>query len=215
MKKILLLLVMPLALIGCKQKSAETTDGKDTIATDTVVADTVTAVKSFAKIAGPECEFFSGVRGLDSRSQLQWLKDNAEDICDKEDYLECLVNYHLITEVQFNDAIEDFWGTNTPVYTTFDYDDFTKDGCDFDKFFVFKANTSNVISYELKTFDISGFNYSKPFFKGIPLVFTSVVATSDLKFTQGKIGTQNVIIFKIDGVTDAYFDFSQHPCGNQ
>jgi hypothetical protein len=215
MKKILFLLVLPLALLSCKQKS--TTDGEagnDTTALDTVTADTTATVKAFAKMGDLDCSYYLPLRGLSTKEQLRWLEENADTICNNEDYLKCMVKHHTISKDVYDTAIASFWGTATPVSTTFDYSEFMGEPCGFDKYYAFEANSSHVITHDLKLFDGAAHNYSKPFFRGIPLVFTTVTGTHDLIFTEAKIGGQNVIVFKIDGVADAYFDYSKTPCGS-
>jgi hypothetical protein len=220
MKKVLFLFVLSLALFSCKQKSSTEGDaGKDTTAVDTTAVDNVSAdttanVQSFAKIDQLDCSYYLPLRSLSVEQQLKWLDTHADDICNEEDYLKCMVKHHTITKEEYDAAITGFWGTTTPVYSTFDYSEFSNEECGFDKYYTFKADASHAISHELKVFDVAAHCYSKPFFRGIPLVFTAVTPTHDLIFTEAKINGQNVIVFKIDGVADAYFDFSHKPCGS-
>jgi len=216
MKKIIFLLVLPMALMGCKQRSS--TDGStnsDSVTADTAAAPAERSAKpaAFATIDADTCDYYLPIKTQTAVNQITWLKNHKTEICGSEEYLKCLVRYHQITQTAYDSAMVAYWNTATPKYTDFAYSTFTGQECDFIKYYVFSADKNHLVSNALKPFNTTLYNYSVPFFKGLPLAFTGVTATSTLKFTQGKIGGVETIIFKIDGVADAYFDYSKIPSG--
>lgn len=215
MKKILLLLVLLFAFIGCKQNPKQ----ESVTVADSTVIDTLSKVRSvkakaFIATAADTCDYYLPIQSQTTANQLAWLRNNRSQICGNNEYLKCLVRYHQLTETAFDSAVIAYWGTATPVYTSLPYSSFKGQDCDFVNYYVFTADSkTHAISKMFKSFSTNAHNYSVPFFKGLPLVFTSVVNTTNLKFTQGRIGNVEMIIFKIDGVADAYFDYSKMPSG--
>lgn len=219
MKKITLLMLVSLALLACKQKSStDNAESADSTTVDSATVeraaapDTLAAPASFAKLVN--CDYYLPIKTLSASAQLAWLKAHKDEICANEDYLKCIVNQHTITETAYNDAVSAYWGTADPKVTRFPLSNFTDQACSFDKYYIFTANTtSHAITKSLLAFDVTKHGYSIAFFKGLPLQFTGITGDPDLVFTEGRINSVNTIVFYIDGITGAYFDFSKTPCG--
>ena len=160
------------------------------------------------------CNYYLPIRTESPEKQLAWLKAHKNEICADEVLLKCLVKHHLISEEEYDDAIAAYWGQDTPISTTLPFSTFTGGQSNFDEYFIFSADEStHEITYTLDTFDFNGHNYSIPFFRGVPLKFAAVTGTSNLIFTEAKIDGKAAIVFKIEGIKDAYFDFAHNPPG--
>ncbi|MFP9100394.1 hypothetical protein ACLI09_15190 [Flavobacterium sp. RHBU_24] len=159
-------------------------------------------------------DYFEPIKLQSPQNQLAWLITKTEEICNNNELLKSLVKNHMITKAEYNNALSSYWGTNVPKSTTFPLSTFLGENCTFAKYYVFSVNGStHAITNTLAPFNFNGHNYSICFFKGLPLKFAGVSVNSSLKFTEGRINGKNVIVFCIEGITDAYFDFTNNPPG--
>jgi len=213
MKKILFFLVVPFALIGCKQKSS--TEGSSS--SDTVAAandTTVAAPRALMAMPADACDYYLPIKTETHANQLAWLISHKDSICANDEYKKCLVRQHMISDTVFNDALKAYWNNTTPVTTSFALSTFTDSECDFVSYHVFQADKYHKIKRNFKAITSNMYGFSVPFFKGIALAFDDeITGDPNLIFTQGRIDNKEVIIFKVDGIDGACFDFSQNPCG--
>jgi len=167
------------------------------------------------KFRNEKCEeFFDGYPHHSSASeQVAFLRERVTGNIDPDLY-GCISDIHKLGEdgEQYRKLIEDYWGTQHPVYTEITVQDIKNDysliSINYDSFISFPVSMNHTISHNLSpNFTLKPPCFSLPFLEAIYQMDNQAV----LVFTLGKKEGKDSLVFKIKGTTYQFYDFSQIP----
>ncbi|MFD2603561.1 hypothetical protein [Flavobacterium suzhouense] len=158
-----------------------------------------------------DCSFFSVLESMTPAERVNWLKDKETDICESNDYLECIGESHQLDSLHISIVESQMATAKIKTFTLREI--LNEQECSYSKYIAFHVDSTGDISIDTNSdFDTNYSCYSRPLFYGLQKKHNLTTAT-EFKFFEvdfgGSIG--KTVVFKIENITNAYFDYSRWP----
>jgi len=196
MKNVFVLLSLCLAMNACKKKESQT--------------EQVQGIVSESAAKPVDCSVFDTLANMSANEQVKWLREKQTIILDSI-YDPCREDFHKIPAATYDNAVRDYWGSNTVIYSfyTFGAIQALSTVNNYNEFIQASIVNQNVMLKAESNFTQTPNSYSIPLFNSIRKLH-NFTATDTLSFTIGKIGGVNSVIFSIKG-TEHCYDVSNSP----
>ncbi|MFC7772496.1 hypothetical protein [Flavobacterium sp. GCM10027622] len=227
MKKTVLLALLTMTMVGCKDKENKDGDSTKPSATEQTVTECeVTSSEGFKNLP-VDCQNNELIRGLlcaEEQDRVAWLQSNGQKICTQNLY-ECIEPIHRIKNA---DTFEVFAGAHPENKVKIKYYEIpwkkikeTLAGVScYEAYLSFDAATDKLELKKVKDFTTETSCYSLPFLISLEQLY-QLKDTDTLYFTKAKVDVtinqqstaMEKIIFKIgkDNLEAAYYDLSDFP----
>lgn len=153
--------------------------------------------------------FFDTLTGLSTEDRITWLKSKESIICST--YLDSIADSHQLDSLRIAQANSQMGSANVRTLTLNDI--LNGAACNYDKYIAFQADSTGAISVEPNSDYSEDYScYSRPLFHGLQKKYNLSGATQFHFFEATLSGVNGkTVVFKIDKVNDAFFDFSKWP----